>query len=169
MRTGGELIHPEVSLGSKWNWTGLPMAALGVSLVILVLIGALFIRMESRIGRLEDRIVALSTRPVQTSSLYGRVDLKDPEAQEIGSGYAILPRSATSEPGGVRIRGVVINERSLVVDTELRLTLGGHSESFTVVNLSPGIGEPFSVFLQGATEASGPVLVEVLATNLRLD
>lgn len=32
MRTGGELIHPEVSLGSKWNWSGLPMAALGVSL-----------------------------------------------------------------------------------------------------------------------------------------
>lgn len=125
--------------------------------------------MESRIGRLESRIVALSTRPMQAPALYGKVDLKDPEAQEIGQSFAILPRSSTSEPGGVRIRGVVINERSLVVDTELRLTLGGHSESFTVANLSPGIGEPFTVFLQGATEASGPALVEVLTTNLHLD
>jgi len=35
--------------------------------------------------------------------------------------------------------------------------------------LSRGTGEPFEVFLSGASEASGPALVEVLATNLHLD
>jgi len=168
----GELIRPEVSLGDRWSWIKpkvLSLAALGVSVVILILTAALFFRMESRIGRLDDRLVALSTRPAQAPGALGRVDFKDPGAQEIGSGYAILPRSATSESGGVRVRGVVVNEKSLCVDAEFRFTLGGREETFTVANLSPGTGEPFEIFLAGAQEASGPALVEVLETNLRLD
>lgn len=168
----GELIRPEVSLGARWSWVSpkaFSLAALGVSVVILILTAALFFRMESRIGRLDDRLVTLSTRPAQAPGALGRVDLKDPGAQEIGSGYAILPRSATSESGGVRVRGVVVNEKSLAVDAEFRFSLGGRKETFTVANLSPGTGEPFEVFLPGASEASGPALVEVLATNLHLD
>ena len=168
----GELIRPEISLGDRWHWVKpkvLSLAALGVSVVILILTAALFFRMESRIGRLDDRLVTLSTRPPQVPGTLGRVDLKDPGAQEIGSGYAILPRSATSESGGVRVRGVVVNEKSLAVDAEFRFSLGGREETFTVANLSPGTGEPFEVFLPGASEASGPALVEVLATNLHLD
>ncbi len=167
----GEMLHPEVSLGG-WSWLGpkaVSLAALGVSLVILALVASLFFRMESRIGRLEDRLVALSSRPAQASGLSGRVDLKDPGAQEIGSGYAILPRSAVSESGGVRVRGVVVNEKSVSVDAEFRFTLGDRAETFTVADLSPGSGEPFEVFLPGAAEASSPALVEVLATNLHLD
>ena len=168
----GELIRPEVSLGARWSWVSpkaFSVAALGVSVVILILTVVLFYRMESRIGRLDDRLVALSTRPAQAPGALGRVDLKDPGAQEIGSGYAILPRSATSESGGVRVRGVVVNEKSLAVDAEFRFSLGGREETFTVANLSPGTGEPFEVFLPGASEASGPAQVEVLATNLHLD
>jgi len=168
----GEMIRPEVSLGDRWPWIKpkiLSLAALGVSLVILALIGFMFFRMESRIGHLDDRLIALSTPPAQVPGTLGRVDFKDPSAQEIGQGYAILPRSATSESGGVRVRGVVINEKSLSVDAEFRFSLGGREETFTVANLSPGTGEPFEVFLPGALEASGPALVEVLATNLRLE
>lgn len=173
MRGGsGEMVRPEVSLGSRWSWTGprtLSLAALGVSLVILGLVASLFVRMESSIGRLEDRLVTQSSLSVQTPALYGRVDLKDLGAQEIGSGYAILPRSAVSESGGVRVRGVVVNEKALTVDAEFRFSLGGRVETFTVANLSPGSGEPFEVFLPGAAEPSGPALVEVLETNLHLD
>jgi len=168
----GQLIRPEVSLGARWSWVSpkaFSLAALGVSVLILILTATLFFRMESRIGRLDDRLVTLSTRPAQAPGALGRVDLKDPGAQEIGQGYAILPRSATSESGGVRVRGVVVNEKSLAVDAEFRISLGGREETFTVANLSPGTGEPFEVFLLGASEASGPALVEVLATNLHLD
>jgi hypothetical protein len=168
----GEMIRPEVSLGVRWSWVSpkvFSLAALGVSVLILILTAVMFFRMESRIGRLDDRLVTLSTRPAQAPGALGRVDFKDPGAQEIGQGYAILPRSATSESGGVRVRGVVVNEKSLAVDAEFRFTLGDRSESFTVANLSPGTGEPFEVFLPGASEASGPALVEVLATNLHLD
>ena len=168
----GELIRPETSLRGRWSWIGpkaLSLAALGVSVVILILTAVMFFRMESRIGRLDDRLVALSTRPAQAPGTLGRVDLKDPGAQEIGQGYAILPRSATSESGGVRVRGVVFNEKSLSVDAEFRISLGNRSESFVVSNVGPGTGEPFEIFLAGASEASGPALVEVLETNLRLD
>jgi hypothetical protein len=168
----GEMIRPEVSFGDSRSWIKpkvLSLAALFVSVVILILTAALFFRMESRIGRLDDRLVALSTRPARAPGVSGRVDLKDPGAQEIGSGYAILPRSAVSESGGVRVRGVVVNEKSLAVDAEFRFSLGGREETFTVANLSPGTGEPFEVFLPGASEVSGPALVEVLETNLHLD
>lgn len=173
MRAGsGEMIHPEVSLGARWSWLGskaISLAALGVSLVILVLVATLLVRMESRIGRIEKNLVALSSRPVLAPGPSGSVDLKDPGAQEIGSGYAIMPKSVETVPGGVRVLGVVINEKALTVDAEFRFNLGIHSESFTVANLSPGTGEPFDIFLPGASEAAGPALVEVLATNLHLD
>jgi len=99
----GEMIRPEVSLGDRWPWIKpkiLSLAALGVSLVILALIGFMFFRMESRIGHLDDRLIALSTPPAQVPGTLGRVDFKDPSAQEIGQGYAILPRSATSVSEG---------------------------------------------------------------------
>lgn len=168
----GELIRPETSLRGRWSWVSpkaFSLAALGVSVLILILTAALFFRMESRIGRLDDRLVALSTRPAQAPGTLGRVDFKDPGAQEIGQGYAILPLSAVSESGGVRVRGVVVNEKALAVDAEFRFSLGGHAETFTVANLSPGTGEPFAVFLTGSAETSGPALVEVLETNLRLE
>jgi len=168
----GELIRPEVSLGGRWSWIKpkvLSLAALGVSVVILILIGALFIRMESRNGRLESRLIALSSRLAAAPVLSGQVDFKNPGAQEIGSGYAILPRFATSESGGVRVRGVVVNEKALAVDAKFRLTLGERAETFAVANLSPGTGEPFEIFLPGAAEASGPALVQVLESNLHLE
>jgi len=173
MRGGtGEMVRPEVSLGGGWSWIShkaLSLASLGVSLVILVLVSSLFFKVESQLGRLEDRHVATSFRPGQAPAALGQVDLKDPGAQEIGQGYAILPKSTVSESGGVRVRGVVVNEKALTVDAEFRFSLGGHEDTFTVADLPPGSGEPFEVFLPGAAEPSGPALVEVVETNLHLD
>jgi hypothetical protein len=38
-----------------------------------------------------------------------------------------------------------------------------------VENVSPGTGETFDVFLSGATDTSGKIMVEVVETNLRLE
>jgi hypothetical protein len=101
--------------------------------------------------------------------LGGRVELSFPGFQEIGAGYAVMPRSAVRESSGMRVKGVVVNEKAFTVDARFRLSQGGASQTFYVENVSPGTGETFDVFLSGATDTSGKIMVEVVETNLRLE
>lgn len=167
----GEMLHPEVSLAGRWRIARLRQGLLvgGVMVaVILVFVYALFGRLGSKMEGMNTHLKDLSILQAQ-AGLGGRVDLSFPGFQEIGAGYALLPKSATRESSGVRIRGVLVNEKAFTVDAKFRLTLGVHSQTFLVENVSPGTGETFEVFLPGAQDTAGTVLVEVLETSLRLE
>jgi predicted RNA-binding Zn-ribbon protein involved in translation (DUF1610 family) len=168
----GVMIHPEVSLGGKGKWTfarSLFLGLAGIGVVLLVLAYVVFVRLVPGLGRLEARLADPPDHSMQAPGPSDEVDFSLPGVQEIGSDYAILPRSAVRESSGVRFRGVLVNERSLAVDAKFRLTMGNRSQTFFVENVAPGTGEPFEVFLPGATDTAGRATIEVLETNPRLE
>jgi hypothetical protein len=175
MRAGtGEMIRPEVSLKGKWRWIRsrfLVPAALAAVVVVLALALVMFVRQESRINHLEARLAIPPPppAPVQDPGPDGQVDLSFLSAQEISGGYALVPLSVVRESTGVRVRGVVVNEKSIAVDVRFRCTLGSSSQSFFVENVIPGKGKDFEVFLPGATDTAGKAKVEVIETAVRWD
>lgn len=173
MRPGhGEMVHPEVSLSRRLQRTRMLQALLvgcGLAVVVLVFVYAQFARLGTRMADLDANLKNLSGRQSQGTGLGGEVDLAFPGFQEVGAGYAILPRSAVRESSGVRIKGVVVNEKAMTVDAKFRLTQAGHAQTFLVENLASGTGETFDVLLPGATDTTGRVMVEVVKTNLSLE
>ena len=173
MRPGhGEMIYREASFSNRSQWVRMRQVLLvgsGLVLFILVLVYVQFARLGTRMEGLDAHVYALSVAESQHSGSGRPVDLSVPEFQEIEAGYAIRPRSAVRESSGVRIKGVVVNEKAFAVDAKFRLSQAEHSQTFLVVDLASGKGEPFEVLVPGATEASGKVLVEVVKTSLNFE
>jgi hypothetical protein len=168
----GEMIRPEVSVKGKWNWIRSPflvLASLAAVVVVLAVASFMFVQLESRINHLEARLAVPPPAPVQDPGPDGQVDLSFPSAQEISGGYALVPISVVRESSGVRLRGVIVNEKAIAVDVRFRCTLGGSSQSFFVENVTPGKGKDFEVFLPGATDTAGKAKVEVIETAVRWD
>jgi len=168
----GEMLHPEVSLAGRWRIARLRQALVVGSImaaVILLVVYLLFARLGIRLESLDSHFKDLASRQAQSSGLGGRVELSFPGFQEIGAGYAVMPRSAVRESSGMRIKGVVVNEKAFTVDARFRLSQGSASQTFYVENVLPGTGETFDVFLSGASDTSGKIMVEVVETNLRLE
>lgn len=168
----GQMIRPEVSLGSRWKWLNPKsgyLAAIIAGVLVLVLAFLMFARLDYRVKRLEGHPDAPPPHPAQTVLQGGPLDLSFPGYQEICAGYAIMPKSVVREPYGVRIRGVVVNEKSVRVDARFRFIMSGCSQNFIVENLAPGARDTFEVFLPGATDTTGTATIEVVETSLNLE
>ncbi len=83
------------------------------------------------------------------------VDLHDSQLQDIGSGFSAGNFALTSEPGGVRLSGVLVNRESVGHQSaSFQIRIGHVRREFTVMKLRAGGSSPFSVSLPGVNPDS---------------
>jgi pyruvate/2-oxoglutarate dehydrogenase complex dihydrolipoamide acyltransferase (E2) component len=92
--------------------------------------------------RAESEVLAAKV----TTDSGASVDLTNPTLQALGSGFFVGPASVTDSPGGIRVRGRIVNATSVdQARAEFRLTVGRREVAFSVARIAAGASAPFAL------------------------